>query len=108
MGGGCGSSGSGESVIAEGVIFSVEYQMENGQTGGFTRMNSSAAVPGGNGSWNIDAYGKLTKDFLFITQKGRNDLGVRVIPTSRLVDIQFGTGGIKMPGHSGDDASHGH
>ena len=82
-------------IVAEGVLFSVEYRLEDGRTGGFTRLNISSAVPGRNGSWNVDAYGRLTRDFLIITQPQRSGLGPRVIPAHRLVDIQFGDGGIK-------------
>ncbi len=49
--GGCGRSDSRSGTVAEGVIFSVEYQMEGGRTEGFTRVNDSRAVPGGNGSF---------------------------------------------------------
>jgi hypothetical protein len=93
--GGC-SSGNSSAVVAEGVIYTVEYQMEGGRTGGFTRLNESKAVPGGNGSWNIDAYGKLTRDFLIITRSQSRDLGPEVIPVHRLVHVQFGDGGIKQ------------
>ena len=89
---GCAPSG----IVAEGVIFSVEYQMEGGRTGGFTRLNESKAVPGGNGSWNMDAYGRLTREFLIITRPQRRDLGPQVIPVHRLVNVQFGDGGIKQ------------
>jgi len=82
-------------VVAEGVIFSVEYRLDGERTGGFTRLNAPEAVPGRNGSWNVDAYGRLTGDFLFITYPQRNDLGLRAIPTHRLLDVQFGDGGIK-------------
>jgi hypothetical protein len=82
--------------IAQGVIFSVEYSLEDGKTGGFTRLNIAKAVPGGNGSWNVDAYGVLTRDFLIITYPQRKELGPRVIPTHRLLDIQFGDGGTKI------------
>jgi hypothetical protein len=93
---GCSPSGNGPSgIVAEGVIYSVEYQMEGGRTGGFTRLNNSKAVPGGNGSWNVDAYGKLTRDFLIITRPQSRDLGPHVIPVRRLVSVQFGDGGIK-------------
>jgi hypothetical protein len=77
------------------VIYSVEYQLGEGRTGGFTRVNNSKAVPGGNGSWNIDAYGKLTRDFLIITRPQLRDSGPEVIPVSRLIRVQFGDGGIK-------------
>jgi hypothetical protein len=91
----CGTGVRNDDVIVEGVIYFVEYSMENGQTGGFTRLNNSVAVPGRNGSWNIDAYGQLTRDYLIITRPQRKDLGPRIIPAHRLVDIQFGDGGIK-------------
>lgn len=84
----------GEPPRAEGVIFSVEYQQGTG-TGGFTRINTSKAVPGGNGSWNVDAYGKLYRDFLVITFPNKPDLGPEVIPTHRLLSVRFGDGGIK-------------
>lgn len=82
-------------TIAEGVICYVQYEMEDGRTSGFTRINSHKSVPGGNGSWNIDAYGRLTRDYLIITRPQRKDLGPRVIPSRRLLDVQFGDGGIK-------------
>ena len=91
-----GTRRSDRVTIAEGVIWSVEYKLENGQTGGFTRMNSSQAVPGHNGSWNVDARGRLTRDLLIITYPQRNDLGPHIIPTHRLVEIRFGEGGIKQ------------
>ena len=93
---GCSASGGKSDVITEGMIFSVEYQMEGGRTGGFTRLNESKAVPGGNGSWNMDAYGRLTREFLIITRPQRRDLGPQVIPVHRLVNVQFGDGGIKQ------------
>lgn len=91
---GCGRS-DGDQTVAQGVIWSVEYRLENGKTGGFTRINSSHAVPGGNGSWNVDAHGRLTRDYLFITHPKRKDAGLEVIPASRIVTIHFGDGGIK-------------
>ena len=36
-------------VIAEGIIYSLEYELGDGRTGGFTRTNIAKAVPGGNG-----------------------------------------------------------
>ena len=79
----------------EGTLLSVEYLKDDGQTQGFTRLNHASAVPGGNGSWNVDAYGRLTSEFLFITRPQKKDLGPLVIPVSRIVSIQFGDGGIK-------------
>jgi hypothetical protein len=92
---GCAPQSSKSDTVAEGVIFSLEYQMEGGRSGGFTRLNESKAVPGRNGSWNVDAYGRLTREFLLITRPQRPDLGAQIIPTHRLVNVQFGDGGIK-------------
>jgi hypothetical protein len=92
---GCGPSGGQSDIVADGVIYSVAYSMEDGKVGGFTRLNNSKAVPNGNGSWNIDAYGKLTRDFLIITRPQLKNLGPEIIPAHRLVSIQFGDGGIK-------------
>jgi len=97
---GCKPAALENDVVAEGVLFSVEHRLEDGRTGGFTRLNISTAVPGRNGSWNVDAYGRLTRDFLIITRPQRPELGPRAIPTHRLVDIQFGDGGIKTVNES--------
>jgi len=91
----CAPSSSKLDTIAEGVILSVEYQTQGERTRGFTRLNDSKAVPG-SGSWNIDAHGRLTRDFLIITRPQRPDLGPQIIPTHRLVSLQFGDGGIKQ------------
>ena len=94
---GCAPPGSNSSAtVAEGVIYSVEYLTESGRAAGFTRVNDSKAVPGGNGSWNVDAYGKLTRDFLIITRPQARDLAEEIIPVHRLVSVQFGDGGIKQ------------
>ncbi len=82
-------------TVAEGIIYSVEYQLKDGKSGGFTRLNFAEAVPGGNGSFNVDAYGILTSDYLTITYPQRKGLGPRIIPASRILDIQFGDGGFK-------------
>ena len=92
---GCSPAGGRADTVAEGPIYYVEFTKAGGGTEGFTRVNSSAAVPGHNGSWNVDAYGRLTRDFLTITHPQRKDLGPQVIPAQRLVSIQFGDGGIK-------------
>ena len=90
------SSNNSSDIVAEGIIFSVEYQMEGGRTGGFRRLNMAQVVPGGNGSWNLDAYGKLTRDFLIITRPQHSDRGPEVIPVHRLINVQFGDDGIKQ------------
>ncbi len=93
---GCGSAVKHTDTLAEGVIWLAEFRTEDGRTEGFTRMNEPKLVPGGNGSWNVDAYGRLTRDFLFVTRPQQKDLGQEVIPTGRLIRIQFGDGGIKQ------------
>ncbi len=102
---GCCRTPSESATVAEGVILYVEYQKEGGGVQGFSRVNHPSAVPGGNGSWNVDAYGKLTGDYLIITRPQRQDLGPKIIPADRLISIQFGDGGIKQvdenkPNHS--------
>ena len=99
---GCHQPSTESEVVSEGVIYSVTYTQADGHGAGFTRLNNSRAVPGGNGAWNVDAYGRLTHDFLFITRPQHADLGPQVIPVSRLVELQFGDGGIKQvdEGHS--------
>ncbi len=87
---GCSRSDS----VADGVVYSMEYQMPGSGTYGFTRMNDSRCVPGGNGSWNVDAYGRLTREYLIITYPQNPHMGPLIIPASRLVSIQFGDGGI--------------
>src|SRR5437660_1303767 len=86
---GRGEKSSGAETIQEGVIFSVEYDLGAGRTGGLTRRNHANAVPGGNGSWNVDARGRLTRDFLFITRVQQTNLGPMVIPVPRLISLQF-------------------
>ncbi len=83
-------------VLGQAVqfIYYVEYQTGGGGTTGFTRSDDSWGVPAG-GTLNVDAYGRLTHDFLIITPRQRKDMGPQVIPVSRLVSIQFGEGGIK-------------
>ncbi len=108
--GGCQQSDPNP-VVAEGVIFSVKYDLGQGQTGGFTRLNIAQAVPGGNGSWNVDARGKLTRDFLIITYSKQTELGPHVIPVHLLHDVQFGDGGIKdmaAPAVASDHGDHAH
>jgi hypothetical protein len=89
------SSGDPSGVVAEGILYSVQYQTVGERTEGFTRINDNRTVPGGNGSWNVDAYGKLTRDYLLIMRPPHRDLGPQVIPAHRLLSVQFGDGGIK-------------
>jgi len=91
---GCSPAMNSSETIAEGVIYSAEFEATGSHTEGFTRLNDSSAVPGGNGSWNVDAYGRLTHEFLIITRPQRKNLGPQLVPTRRLLAIQFGDGGI--------------
>ncbi len=91
-----GCSRQGSLSATHGVLYSVEYREGDGSVHGFTRVNRAAAVPGGNGSWNVDAYGQLNRDFLLVTRPQRPDLGPQIIPTRNLVQVQFGDGGIKQ------------
>jgi hypothetical protein len=87
--------GPSMSIITEGIIWYVEYELGEGKSTGFTRSQHAITLPGGSGGLNVDAYGKLTSQFLVITYPQRKDLGQLIIPVSRLLSIQFGDGGIK-------------
>jgi hypothetical protein len=89
-------AGTGEKPVEEGVIYAVQYEINDGRTEGFTRLNDPKAVPGGNGKWNIDARGKLYHDFLMIRFAGTPGLSYQAIPIRRLFFVQFGDGGIKQ------------
>ncbi len=93
-------AGTSGKPVEEGIIYAVQYDVGNGRTEGFTRLNDPKAVPGGNGRWNVDAHGKLYHDFLLIRFAGTPDLGYQAIPVQRLYFVQFGHGGIKqVDGH---------
>ena len=96
---GCGESDYAvdvqSSVIAEGVIWYVQYETGECKIRGFTRSQHGVVLPGGHGGLNVDAYGKLTTQFLIVTFPRRKDLGPLLIPTNRLLSIQFGDGGVK-------------
>ncbi len=88
-------AGTSGKPVEEGVIYAIQYDVGNGRTEGFTRLNDPKAVPGGNGRWNVDARGKLYHDFLLIRFANTPDLGYQAIPVQRLYFVQFGHGGIK-------------
>jgi hypothetical protein len=95
--GGCSNpAGTAEKPVEAGVIYAVQYEIGNGRTEGFTRLNDPKAVPSGNGRWNIDARGKLYRDFLMIRFAGAPNLGYQAIPIQRLFFVQFGDGGIEQ------------
>jgi hypothetical protein len=76
--------------VVEGVLYRVFYQLEGGRTGGLTRENNSKLIPGGSGSWNVDAYGRLYPNYLVITYSNSEEPGPLVIPVHRLIEVQFG------------------
>jgi hypothetical protein len=82
-------------TVTEGAIWSLEYLGGDGRPTGLTRVNDPKAIPGGNGSWNVDAYGRLTRDFLFITRPDQREYLLEVIPVARLVRVTFSSDGTK-------------
>ena len=86
----------GPGADMEEVVELVQYEQGGGKTEGYTRMNESRGVPGGNGTWNLDMHGRLTREFLIITRLQHADMGPEIIPVSRLVNVWFGDGGIKV------------
>lgn len=75
--------------LMEGPIHFAAYDVGNGKLGGFVRIDNPEAVPGGNGTWNVDRYGKLYRDYLVVTDLSNERWGVQVIPTSRIYEIHF-------------------
>jgi hypothetical protein len=78
-----------EKPLLEGPILYAAYDQENGKVGGFTRADNPKAVPGGNGSWNEQRYGKLYRDYLVVTHPAKKNWGVLVIPAGRLREVHF-------------------
>jgi hypothetical protein len=99
---GCNDSDHNENantqVIAEGIIWHVEYELGEGKSTGFTRAMHAEALPSGGGSLKVDAYGRLTSQFLIITYPNMKELKEHIIPVNRLLSIQFGDGGVKTTG----------
>jgi hypothetical protein len=91
----CKPPGADPDTVAEGVIWSVEYELGDGRKGGMVRSDISANLLGGSFETKADAHGRLTKDFMIITMLGKPGLGPKVIPVHRLLSVQFGDGGIK-------------
>ena len=99
---GCGPasvSGTDSSLgapLIKGIIMSASWETGGGKTEGITRRGNAVQVPGGSGSWNVDAYGKLYSGFLVVVVNPQNkDATQQVIPIQRLVSVEFGDGGIK-------------
>jgi hypothetical protein len=86
--------GGARRPLAEGVIWSVEWTTGDGKPHGLTRTDNARAVPGGNGSWNMNLEGKLYPTHLEITFPDSKEVGPQIIPLSRLVNVTFGDGGV--------------
>ena len=88
-------SGGGPALLYEGIVWTIEWADGEGKSHGLTRSSIPESVPGGNGSWNMDMYGKLYESHLEIAFPKRKELGPKIIPMSRIVDMRFGDGGIR-------------
>jgi len=81
---GCNDSDHNENastqVIAEGTIWYVEYELGEGKSTSFTRSKHAAVLPSGGGGLKVDAYGRLTSQFLIITYPNMKDLKEHIIP----------------------------
>ena len=82
--------------LIEGTIWSVWWELPDGNTHGLTRESIPEAIPGKNGSWNINAYGRLFETHLEIQYADQDDLGVQIVPFDRIISIRFGKGGIEF------------
>jgi hypothetical protein len=81
--------------LQEGIIYSVSWSEPDGSIHGLIRSDIASAVPGGNGSWNMDLYGRLYENHIAVTNLKQKSLGPRIIPLRILQSVQFGDGGIK-------------
>lgn len=83
--------------VREGVLFSVAW-MESDDVGKGLSRAEQVHIPGGNGSGSgqLDMYGRLYPNYLEVEFVGpSSSRPVQIIPLSRIVDIEFGTGWIK-------------
>jgi hypothetical protein len=76
-------------LIAKGEVYYASFREPDGKTSGWTSVDSSKAVPGGNGSWNEHRYGELYDNFLVVTKPTEKGWGTLVIPTSQISEIHF-------------------
>jgi hypothetical protein len=83
------AAASGHHMVTRGDVLYASFRGPDGKTSGWTSINNSQAVPGGNGSWNEHRYAELYDNFVVITKPTEKDWGTLVIPTSQLVEIQF-------------------
>ena len=89
------SASPGPRPIQEGVLYQAAWETPEGRTQGLTRASMPEAVPGGNGSWNMNMVGTLYDTHLEIRFPDQPEPRVQIIPLHRLVDVTFGDGGIK-------------
>jgi hypothetical protein len=89
-------SDNANGIVAEGIIYSLEYKVRDGKTVGFARGNSSISLLTDNKRWLVDAYGRLSNHYLFVTYPQKKDFGPLVIPAHQLIRIKFGDHGIKQ------------
>jgi len=82
-----------QTPICEGVIWTLQWTDQSGNSHGMSRASFPESVPGGNGSFNMDLYGRLYITHLEIVNNQQRDLGPRIIPFERIDSIQFGEGG---------------
>jgi len=76
--------------ICEGVIWTLQWTDQSGNSHGMSRSSVPESVPGGNGSFNMDLYGRLYNTHLVIVNNQQKDLGPMIIPFERIDSIQFG------------------
>ena len=96
LGAGCSGKKS-PALLQEGVIFTVQWTDGAGKSKGLSRLDSPQTVPSGNGSWNMDLYGRLFSTHLEIVNRQVKGSEPQIIPIQRLDSIQFGAGGRTFP-----------
>ena len=79
----------GRHLIAKGDVLYASFSAGEGKVSGWTSINESKAVPGGNGSWNEHRYAEVYENYMIVTKPGEKGWGALVIPTSQLVEIHF-------------------
>jgi len=89
----CKDSGPSNTVVYEGVIYTIQWTDQKGETHGMSRLSIPESVPGRNGSFNMDLYGRLYLTHIEIMNNQAKDLGPQIIPFERIDFVQFGDGG---------------
>ena len=90
---GCKKQNDTQTPICEGVIWTLQWTDQSGNSHGMSRSSFPESVPGGSGSWNLDLYGRLYITHLEIVNNQQKDLGPTIIPFERIDSIKFGEGG---------------